>query len=88
MATEVIELLQDIAEKLDNGEMGRQVPFSSSFKNTVDTREGKTHYTLAQFFDHYMNFMQNADFIYYGSNEPTNKHIKIWIDTSKSASKG
>lgn len=85
MATQAIELLQDIAEKLDNGEMGPAVPFSSDFSHTVDMREGKTRYTLAQFFDHYMSFMKEADFIYYGKNEPTNKHIKIWIDTSRSS---
>ena len=46
----------------------------------ADPRE--TGYTLAQFIDHYMDFMRSVPFIYIGNNQVDNNHIGIFIDTS------
>lgn len=82
MATAQKTLLRDVSVKRDTGDLTSPVYVGTTFEDTIDSRRGKTPYTLAQFFDHYLNFMQNADFIYYGSVKPTNNHVKLWLDTS------
>ena len=58
--------------------------FGVGFENVVDTRRDKGNYSLAQFFDNYMNFMKNTTFVYTGKTQPANSLIGIWIDTSSS----
>lgn len=58
--------------------------FGVGFENVVDTRSNKGNYSLAQFFDNYMDFMKNTTFVYTGKTQPTNTHVGIWIDTSSS----
>ena len=58
--------------------------FGVGFDNVVDTRMDKGNYSLAQFFDNYMDFMKNTTFVYTGKTQPTNTHVGIWIDTSSS----
>lgn len=83
MATKPQDILFDIWTKNDVGEIQKVIDAPSTFETTVDTRANKGNYSLAQFFDHYIEFMQNADFIYYGAEKPANVHNRIWIDTSK-----
>lgn len=73
-------LLKEIRVKQDNGTMTDPVPMAAMFDYVFDPT---TKYTLKQFFNNYMNYMQHADFIYYGSEKPTNEHVRIWIDTSE-----
>lgn len=80
--TDQKQLVVSVREKTDTGTLSEAVPFGVSFDNVVDTRKGQEHYTLAQFFDSYMKYMENTPFIYYGLTAPTNSHIKIWIDTN------
>ena len=75
--------IKDVAEKQDTGVMGQTLDIGVPFENVFDQRLDKDGYNLAQFFDNYMDFITSAYFMYYGAEEPTNSHIKIWIDTSK-----
>lgn len=83
MPTAQKTLLKDVSVKQDTGDMSSPTPVGVLFENVVDSRSNKGNYTLQQFFDNYMAYMQAANFIYYGTEKPTNTHIKIWIDTSK-----
>ena len=84
MATKIKTLLLNLQEKADNGIMQPETPidFGVSFKNVIDMREDKEHYTLEQFFDAFMSYIKETDFIYHGDTTPENSHTKIWIDTS------
>lgn len=84
MAKTSKEILSDLSIKSDVGELGTPIPISSTFDTIVDTRAENSGITLAQFFDNYKKFLENADFIYYGDIAPKNTHSRIWIDTSKS----
>lgn len=75
-------LVKTVAIKSDEGTLGSDYKLSSSFQDIIDNRQGKGNYTLAQFFDNYISFMRNGNFIYMGNTQPTNTHIAIWIDTS------
>lgn len=75
-------LVKTVAIKDENGLLGSDYKIGAGFNEIVDDRAGKTTYTLAQFFDSYMDFMKNSYFVYYGVNEPTNTHIPLWIDTA------
>lgn len=75
-------LLKDVAIKQDTGDLSSPTPVGATFANVVDSRASKGNYTLQQFFDSYMAYMQAADFTYYGAEKPSNPHIRIWIDTS------
>lgn len=79
MATKT--LLQNISSKTETGEMTPPVSIGVDFDNVVDA---VSQYTLKQFFENYKEYMSSADFIYYGENTPTNKNIKLWIDTKQS----
>lgn len=75
--------LQSVSVKSDTGELGDEVPIGAKFADVVDGRSAQGNYTLEQFFDNYMAFMKNADFIYYGGDNPEkNTHIKVWIDNT------
>ena len=74
--------LQNVAVKQDTGDVGTPVPISATFENVIDNREGKGNYTVAQLFDAFMDFITNADFVYYGAEPPANEHMRIWIDTA------
>lgn len=73
--------VQSVSVKQDTGELGQSYPIGVNFSNVIDTI---SKHTLKQFFDHYMRFMENADFIYYSKGEkPENHRIRIWVDTSE-----
>lgn len=82
MATAQKTLLQDVSIKRDTGDLSSPTPVGVTFDNVIDSRAAKGNYTLAQFLDSYLEFMQGADFIYHGSVKPTNTHVKLWLDTS------
>lgn len=77
------KLVKQVAIKQDNGSMGTPYKVGASFEEIIDERKGKGNYTLAQFFDNYLEFMKNTTFVYEGPTKPENQHIGIWIDTSK-----
>lgn len=66
--------------KKDNGSLEGPTKFGASFSEIVDTRKD-AKYTLAEFFDNYLNFMNNTTFVYQGNSEPQNHKIGLWIDT-------
>lgn len=84
MATQKDRVVYGIQEKLENGALGSMNRIGSTFEYVIDDRTGKGNYSLAQLFDSYMAFLEGADFIYYGSEKPSNTHTRIWIDTSQS----
>lgn len=81
----VKSFVKKVGKKAKDGSL--TLPYSSfgvGFENVVDTRMDKGNYSLAQFFDNYMDFMKNTTFVYTGKTQPTNTHVGIWIDTSSS----
>lgn len=81
-------LVTQVAQKQDDGTLALHSTFGADFSNVVDNRAGKNNYTLDQFFDNYMNFMNNATFVYSGPDQPSNPHIGLWFDTSVSNQDG
>lgn len=84
MATKTF--LQGVSSKSNTGDLVPPfpIPIGVDFDNVIDTRTTNGH-TLRQFFDNYLSFMTTANFIYCGDTTPTNKNIKIWIDTDPNA---
>lgn len=80
MATK--QLIKDVYLKGEDGQISSPVKIGTTFKEIVDDRSTKGNYTLEQFFDNYLEFMQNGKFIYYGSDTPKNHNVALWIDTS------
>ena len=81
----VKSFVKKVGQKAKDGSL--TLPYSEfgvGFDNVVDTRSGKGNYSLAQFFDNYMDYMKNTTFVYTGKTQPTNTHVGIWIDTSSS----
>ena len=76
-------LVKQVAVKQEDGSLGSYVKLGASFEEIVDSRRDKGNFSLAQFFDNYMDFMKNTTFVYSGPNKPENNHIGFWIDTSK-----
>lgn len=77
------KLVTQIAQKDDSGtiDYGEEKSLGVSFGNVYDERSGSGNYTLQQLFDHYINYMKNANFVYQGATQPTNTHVALWIDT-------
>ena len=81
----VKSFIKKVGQKAKDGSL--TLPYSEfgvGFDNVVDTRSGKGNYSLAQFFDNYMDYMKNTTFVYTGKTQPSNTHVGIWIDTSSS----
>ena len=81
----VKSFVKKVGQKAKDGSL--TMPYSEfgvGFENVVDTRKDKDNYSLAQFFDNYMDYMKNTTFVYTGKTQPTNTHVGIWIDTSSS----
>lgn len=76
-----VSLVKEVAVKQSDGTMGSYYKIGSNFSEIIDARREKGNYTLEQFFDNYMDFIQNTTFIYAGIEEPLNPHIGIWLDT-------
>ncbi len=75
-------LANQVSDKRADGSFTDPLPFGVTFENVIDTREDGSKRTLAQFYDNYMAFINQAPFIYYGDTQPENPHIKLWIDTA------
>lgn len=75
-------LVTKVLRKNETGELQTPVTIGVDFDNVIDTRSNKGGYSLAQFFDAYVDYMNGTDFIYYGANQPQNTHTALWIDTS------
>lgn len=81
----VKSFVKKVGQKAKDGSL--TLPYSEfgvGFENVVDMRKDKGNYSLAQFFDNYMDYMKNTTFVYTGKTQPTNTHVGIWIDTSSS----
>lgn len=78
-----MSLVRRIAEKQPDGTLGTDQSIGAIFTDVVDAeRVGATGYSLDQFIDSYLNFMQANQFTYVGNEQPTNTHIALWVDTS------
>lgn len=84
MATNTtMPFVRKVAVKQQDGGLGSDNTIGATFSDVVDAdRSGATGYSLDQFFDSYMRFMKEANFVYAGDIKPQNNHIKIWLDTS------
>lgn len=84
MATNTtMPFVRKVAVKQQDGGLGSDNTIGATFSDVVDAdRSGATGYSLDQFFDSYMRFMKEANFVYAGDVKPQNSHIKIWLDTS------
>lgn len=79
-------LLKEVQVKTETGELSAPVKVGvesdnvllTNFKDSADNK-----YTLTQLVSNYKQFMDEADFIYYGDEQPTNPRIKLWIDTTQ-----
>lgn len=81
-ASSTMPLVRKIAEKQENGTLGADSTIGAIFTDVVDAeRVGATGYSLDQFIDSYMAFMEAAPFTYVGNEKPTNIHIALWVDT-------
>lgn len=76
-------LVKKVAIKNEQGTIGTPYNIGADFADVVDSRSNKGNYSLQQFFDNYLDYMTNADFIYYGVSKPTNPKIRLWINTSE-----
>lgn len=76
-------LVKEVAVKQDDGTLGSYQKLGGTFREIIDDRNNKGNFTLEQFFDNYLDFMQNTTFVYTGIDKPANTHVGIWIDTSK-----
>ena len=84
MADAYIEpaVINQVRRKNEDETLSTPYYFGANFRNIVDDRVSQEGYTLAQFFDNYMDFMTHTTFVHAGDTPPTNNHIGIWIDTS------
>lgn len=83
-SSESLPLVRKIAVKQEDGSLGEDSTIGATFTDIIDSgRINATGYSLDQFFDSYMKFMNENAFVYAGPNEPQNHHIILWIDTSK-----
>lgn len=73
------ELVNSVSIKQEDGTMTASKKIGATFEQIIDPA---TKQTLKQFYDNYLQFMKTADFVYYGDTQPTNTHIKLWIDTA------
>lgn len=79
------KIIRSAAVKQPDGTLADELPFGSTFADVIDaagSRTGATGYSLAQFFDSYIGFVNNSPLTYVGATHPTNSHVKLWIDTS------
>ena len=63
----VKSFVKKVGQKAKDGSL--TLPYSEfgvGFENVVDTRKDKGNYSLAQFFDNYMDYMKNTTFVYTG----------------------
>ena len=100
-------IVRRVAEREDDARVGTPYNIGALFRDVIDLRpaqkdengeeiyvEGNgTGITLAQFIDHYLDFMRTVPFMYIGNKPPSvnennemNHHIGIWIDTSEPSS--
>ena len=77
------QVVKEVGQKDKTGTIQRPyTKIGASFEDVTDDRYGKTSYRLSDFFDNYINFMNENQFIYRGTEKPKNSHVAIWIDTT------
>ena len=79
--TESKTVINKVIQKTPTGEPSEDMNLGVDFDNVIDTRQDKGNHSLAQFFDNYVEFMNNYTFIAKGATAPTNKRALVWIDT-------
>ena len=77
-------VINKVIQKTPTGEPSEDMNLGVDFDNVIDTRQDKGNHSLAQFFDNYVEFMDNYTFIAKGAVTPTNKRALVWIDTAHS----
>lgn len=79
-----VSLVRKIAEKQQDGVLSADSTIGAIFTDVVDgDRVGATGYSLDQFIDSYLAFMEANPFTYVGNEEPINHHIALWVDTGE-----
>ena len=76
-------VVKRVVQKTETGMITDDMDIGVDFDSVVDTRSDKGNHSLSQFFDNYVEFSENYDFMYRGASQPTNKHALIWIDTNQ-----
>lgn len=74
--------IKKVSQKGKDGILSSPVSLGANFENVIDERLNKGNYSLAQFFDSYIDFIKNSYFVHYGKTAPVNSHTSIWIDTN------
>ena len=82
--TESKTVINKVIQKTPTGEPSEDMNLGVDFDNVIDTRQDKGNHSLAQFFDNYVEFMDNYTFIAKGAVTPANKRALVWIDTAHS----
>lgn len=77
-------VINKVIQKAPTGEPSEDMNLGVDFDNVIDTRLNKGNHSLAQFFDNYIEFIDNYTFIAKGATTPTNKRALVWIDTAHS----
>jgi hypothetical protein len=76
-------LVKEVAVKEEDGTFSTPLSWGVSFQDVADvSRTGATQWTLAQMMDSYLDFLKTNNFIAYGTDVPTNSHVRLWIDTA------
>lgn len=76
-------LVREVIRKNDDGTLEASQIIGASFDDVIDTRANKGNYTLSQFFDNYIDYMNNTTFVSRGTVSPANTHIGVWIDETQ-----
>ena len=80
---ETVPVVRKVAVKQQDGSLGGDNTIGATFADVIDAdRSGATGYSLDQFFDSYMKFMDQNCFVYSRHVEPSNHHIGMSLHTS------
>ena len=76
-------VVKRVVQKTETGMITDDMDIGVDFDSVVDTRSDKGNHSLSQFFDNYVEFSENYDFMYRGTSQPTNKNAWIGMDTNQ-----
>lgn len=71
-------ILSKVRQKNDQGMFDASVDIGLTYEQVVDATTG---YSLKQFYNNYLQFMNSSYFMHIGSEQPVNSKTLLWIDT-------
>ena len=71
-------ILSKVRQKNDQGSFDASVDIGLTYKQVIDDTTG---YSLKQFYNNYLQFMNSSYFMYTGAEQPVNSKTLLWIDT-------